>query len=333
MLGVFYAHFWDLGSHLGTASVRVFFVLSGFLITGILLGLKSHDHGGLPRPDNATTGHGILAFYARRALRIWPIYYAVLLPLVLVNAQDAQDSAVWHLLFASNVWFAYNEGWNPGFAAAWWTLALEEQFYLIWPVIVLALSRKALARLTAGLIAMSLVHHLHLIPGLPIWLEAEIMPLAQIDALGAGALLALAVERKRSAPGWLAPLGLAGLIPTLILIQTDNESWLWIVSLPTMVALVSGAWQGLGGFCGKALDNPMLQGMGRISYGAYVIHLTVMNVIVVASARMGHEINRGPLLFALAGIATFALAWLSWRFYESPILSLKRFFPYRRHDA
>jgi len=193
VLGVFYSHFWDNASYSGILSVRVFFVLSGFLITGILLGLKATDGSGRARPGSTTAGHGLVAFYARRALRIWPVYYAVLLPLLLVNAQDVRASAPWHLLFASNVWFAYTEGWTPSFAAPWWSLALEEQFYLVWPVLVLSLSRRGLAGVTAVLVAASFVQHLQIVPGLPVWLASDIMPLAHGDALGTGALLALAV--------------------------------------------------------------------------------------------------------------------------------------------
>lgn len=81
------------------------------------------------------------------------------------------------------------------------------------------------------------------------------------------------------------------------------------------------------------LENRVLLGLGRISYSAYVMHLVVVGALLGVAGRLNVELEQGPLKFGLATLATFSLAWLSWRFLESPILALKRFFPYRQHDA
>src|SRR6476620_6746086 len=130
-------------AHHGFSGVDLFFVLSGFLITGILLRAKT-------RPDYFKN------FYTRRALRIWPLYYAVLILLLLPNSLT-------HLNLASPRWsyLLYIQNLFPGFPAAsgplyiTWSLAIEEQFYLIWPPIVLLLNRQWLARLAISLVILS----------------------------------------------------------------------------------------------------------------------------------------------------------------------------------
>ena len=98
LLAVLYSHFWDSDSIYGHLGVRLFFVISGFLITGILLRSRSMIEAGA-----ATTGLAIGHFLARRALRIFPAYYLLMLALAAVNAQNISSVLPWHLLYASNI--------------------------------------------------------------------------------------------------------------------------------------------------------------------------------------------------------------------------------------
>src|SRR5262249_40880734 len=116
----------------GAAGVRLFFVLSGFLITGILLGCRESM-------AQQGAGQALASFYARRFLRIFPLYYFALAVVLLAGVQEARDGAAWHLAYLSNV-YGVRQGWL-GSLAHFWSLAVEEQFYLVWPALVLSLPR------------------------------------------------------------------------------------------------------------------------------------------------------------------------------------------------
>ncbi len=128
VLAVLFTHFWRYDSELGELGVRLFFVLSGFLLTSILLRERDRSRElAISRPRL------LRDFYARRILRIWPIYYAALFASVLLGAQGIARTFAWHALFASNILFFLEQSWTPPEVAHLWTLAVEEQFYLVLP--------------------------------------------------------------------------------------------------------------------------------------------------------------------------------------------------------
>src|SRR5213594_314733 len=194
-----------LMSRAGWIGVDLFFVLSGFLITGILYDAKESDHY-------------FRNFYVRRVLRIFPLYYGALIIFLVVlpwlapgNAelQLMKRDAIWYWTYLSNVRTAYN-GW-PGFGAIghFWSLAVEEQFYLIWPVIVLALSRRHLQACCLACIIGALVVRVGL-NAKGNETAAFVLTPARIDALAVGAYLAISA---RGAAGlnrmsrWALPSG------------------------------------------------------------------------------------------------------------------------------
>src|SRR5689334_6993090 len=130
---------------LGFLAVRLFFVLSGFLITGILLSYRSDTR------DNA-----LRRFYLRRVLRIFPIYYLTLFIALALQVRAIQLGAFWHLTYLSNYVAPFHPEWM-GPASHFWTLAVEEQFYFVWPFIVLFVPRKYLAGTIIGTIALALL--------------------------------------------------------------------------------------------------------------------------------------------------------------------------------
>ena len=116
--------------------VRLFFVISGFLITTILL--KQRDDPAQP------LGNKLRTFCIPWLIRIWPIYYATLLAAALVNLDGIDASLPWHLLYLSNFYYMKLGSWDPWITGHLWSLSVEEQFYLIWPPIVLLVPRRAL---------------------------------------------------------------------------------------------------------------------------------------------------------------------------------------------
>ena len=138
----------------GWMGVDLFFVLSGFLITGILLETRHQPHY-------------FRNFLGRRFLRIWPLYYLsllvllVLIPMALSQAspelQGMRDKQAWFWLYAANWLFASEGGFTQTSGGYFWSLAVEEQFYLLWPFLVYALSERSLLRVSMALLALSLV--------------------------------------------------------------------------------------------------------------------------------------------------------------------------------
>ena len=132
---------------LGYIGVSLFFVLSGFLITRILLAGRERVDAG-----HTTTPRLLGAFYVRRTLRIFPLYYATLLVLTLLDTGLVRDRIAWHATYTSNWLFSSAAAWSAGGSERhFWTLAVEEQFYLLWPWLMLLVP----ARLLPGALVLT----------------------------------------------------------------------------------------------------------------------------------------------------------------------------------
>jgi peptidoglycan/LPS O-acetylase OafA/YrhL len=167
--------------------VRLFFVLSGFLITKNLLQMRGHG----------SFLDQLLDFYARRAVRIVPAYYAALTVGVVIAGLGAAEGLGWHLLFATNIQIALKGDWVGPFSP-FWTLAVEQQFYLAWPFLVLTVSRPSMRQYMVCLVVFAWMFR-----ACGIIVEASpltfyMMPFYAIDALACGGLLALYVEHERA---------------------------------------------------------------------------------------------------------------------------------------
>ncbi len=316
--GVFYSHLWEENSNAGHLGVRLFFVLSGFLITRILLGIRDSA------PAAAPHARSLLHFYIRRALRTWPAFYALLGLAVATDFAHIRDTALWHALFASNILFSFDPR-TPGAEVIWWSLAVEEQFFLLWPALILFLPRNLLPWAVSAVVATGLGYHLAMnVLGITGYVADFFTP-ASFDALGAGAMLAVANHR-----GWVLPrLGWAAVaaVATLIVIVVGPDGWVpeSLGALP-MVALVSAAAEGFKGPVGRGLEWPPLRYIGKISYGLYLYHAFVFAVLM--RLHLPGLFDRGPLMFAVAGSLSVVVATGSWFLMERPISRLKRLFPY-----
>ncbi|TIX66735.1 MAG: acyltransferase, partial [Mesorhizobium sp.] len=152
---VLYAHFLAPGgaSFVGHLGVRLFFVLSGFLITRLLIDAR----------DAAAyeAGPALRAFYIRRMLRIFPPYFAVLGLVWLTDLEHSRGSLIWHALYLSNFWYALRNEWTPWLLCHFWSLSIEEQFYLAWPLIVLLAPRRRIEAIVTGVILLSLAYRFY----------------------------------------------------------------------------------------------------------------------------------------------------------------------------
>lgn len=330
---VLYAHFFAAdGSHWGHIGVRLFFVLSGFLITRVLLEARSTAQF---EPRTA-----IGSFYIRRALRIFPPYFAVLSFVWLVNLEQARGSIKWHALYLSNFWYALRDEWTPWVLCHTWSLSIEEQFYVVWPLVILLAPRRWLEPICMALIACSLAYRFYWpFTGTPS-LARDLLPPASMDALVAGALLALHRARSQTLPHWMRLSSALLLVATAILMWlkplplSPTLAWMnWIglevLPLVPLTALVGYCSSGLRGTPGRLLESAPINAVGRVSYGVYLFHPIVLSFVVGAQPWIPFNVSEqgfGRLILGTTG--TLVLAAISWLAFEKPLNQFKRYFPY-----
>jgi peptidoglycan/LPS O-acetylase OafA/YrhL len=327
VFGVLYHHLWN-DSYIGHLGVRLFFVISGLLITGILL----ENRGQISEQGLA----GVLkTFYARRALRIFPIYYLTLLGAFMIDIGDVRDTFTWHALYLSNLLFAINEDWGWP-TTHLWSLSIEEQFYLFWPFLVLLAPKKYIGAVfvmvVVGAVVFRAFYFSDASRDVGIWVATP----AAFDALGVGALIAFWERSGRYVPGEktlkiaLLPALVLGLLAGL-LSNRSNYVWGELMWLLPISILVAGANSGFNGVASMILTYKPIVFLGKISYGIYLYHFFVAWVLMQAwFLAFASQISKGPFLFFLASSATVLAASLSWFWIEAPLSNLKKFFPYNK---
>jgi peptidoglycan/LPS O-acetylase OafA/YrhL len=311
---------------LGMIGVTVFFVLSGFLIT--LLLLRERAAAG-----DASRGRLLASFYARRTLRIFPVYYLVLALLWVAAVPDYREDIGWYLGYASNVLFFRDMHW-VGPAPHLWTLAVEEQFYLLWPLLMLWTPRRWLP----GVIALAIVAG----PAARYaWLSSTglspvavdfvhvLMPTC-MDCFGLGAALAWwRVRAKPPSPGlrvagWMAVAIAAGAaVAWGTSFAMDACVFHRLAVSVVALGLVAGASRGMRGPLGALLGNRAVRYVGKVSYGIYLFHLFVPELYAWAGLPVFANVSAQ---FAAHLVVLLALAALSWYAFERPFLALKRRF-------
>ncbi|MBB4569283.1 acyltransferase family protein [Rhizobium leucaenae] len=330
---VLYAHFFaadrSIWGHLG---VRLFFVLSGFLITRLLLQARADARY---QPVTA-----FKAFYIRRVLRIFPPYFAMLAFVYFLDLEGARGNVKWHALYLSNYWYALRGEWTPWVLCHTWSLSIEEQFYIAWPLVILLAPRRLTERICIAVIACSLAYRLCWPLTWTPSLMRDLLPSASMDALAGGALLAAYRERTQGWPQWMRqswmPLAAAAAVALWLRPDpiTPTLDWvIWIGSevfpLVPLVMLVGCGASGFRSLFGRLLESPPIAATGRISYGIYLFHPIVLSLIVKAQTWIPVNVSEQGLGRLIVGsVATLMLASISWLVFEKPLNNLKRYFPY-----
>ena len=311
---------------LGVLGVDLFFVLSGFLITGILY-------------DSSADPAYFRSFYMRRVLRIFPLYYGVLVALfVIVPALGVagdwlahlQERQEWAWLYGVNVYLAREGTWSLSYVEHFWSLAVEEHFYLVWPVFVWALADRPRALVTSSLAIAGAS-----MAGRIAAAAAGVNPVAlavltpfQLDALCLGGAVAVSVRqpggeerlRRLVAPATAAALAILAADFAAHRVVEDG--------IPALRALRSSVFRG-----------PFLATLGKYSYGLYVYHHFFSYYFVThgtefALARAVGSHTLAVLAQAVAGMAaSLAVAWLSYELFERHFLDLKRYWPSSREKS
>jgi peptidoglycan/LPS O-acetylase OafA/YrhL len=327
--------------------VDLFLVVSGFLITGILY-------------DTKQSKRYFRNFYARRVLRIFPLYYCALLLFLVVLPRLRPDNwglqmmtrdAPWYWAYLVNLKIA-QDGW-PAFGALghFWSLALQEQFYLLWPVVVLALNRRQLqfacVACIGGALALRVVLSLQ-----GHTTAAFVLTPARIDAMAVGAYIAIAARgpgrlqslarlAKLSAPLlsiallviFVARKGFAGYDPFVL---TVGHSFVAFFFGAVLVLALTSARNSV---IVRVFESKVLRFFGKYSYGMYVFHHPMLFFkqgilpLSIVPTIYGSQLPRQFVYVIVATAMSVVIAMASWHLVEKPFLNLKKLFPYLRSRA
>lgn len=323
--------------NVGWVGVDLFFSLSGFLITGILF-------------DTLQSGHYFKNFYARRFLRIFPLYYGVILLLYVILhpihfAQSRHFLLLIMYLQNTPLW------WNGVKTAVvdpsghLWSLAVEEQFYLVWPVLIFLIRDRRKLLWTAALLALvAPISRIFLLAHGAPYDATYKLTICRADSLLAGGWLALIVrgKLKDAVLRYAMPVfGLSVFLCCMIAWKTGNFLWSINHSLNSYgYSIIAIACTSLiamalrpNSITAKAMRANTLRFLGKYSYGIYVYHqLVFIFVTWLFENWLKYHIHSKSIyhltLMALVVPITIPLAVLSFRFYEQPFLKLKRYFNY-----
>ncbi len=350
--GAFTDYYTNIG-RLGSSGVTLFFIISGFLITGILIDTKDQ-----PRKFKN--------FYIRRTLRILPLYYLgifFIFILMLFFRQSGGDYYLpsvfmYHILFINN-WVPFFDPDNFATTYAdlsWfahlWSLAVEQQFYIVWPVLFFFMFRKTDQRqmllFIAGLIMLSTLLRVYFTYSF-YWLPAYIGTLTRMDALFMGAALAVmlsyepeTLKKINVAARPIVPF-LASVLLFVFLITAGKTAFLIHIPL-SIVPLTACLYfflvnamilPGRNSNLRKHLKNRAVLHAGTISYGLYIysapVQIALGNILILCGSK-DFWFNHAVMLLLGLGI-TYLMATLSYAYIEKPIMRLKKTWaPYERHE-
>ncbi|MBU9536987.1 hypothetical protein C6Q15_28500 [Burkholderia multivorans] len=320
----YFSYIWGFsGNSIGGVGVSIFFVISGFLITSILL--RERDSG-------ESSGVLFARFYLRRALRIFPIYYIVIAAGSLLGWQWFREISGWHLLYLTNFYVALHDHWI-GFAGHFWSLAVEEQFYLIWPAILFFTPRRHALPIIVSFILIGAISG----PLMAVYgaseLQTYVLPFPHFDELGLGALLAYATTYHRE-----------------LVERARPTAWQLFAFLVVAVAFYYGlnykSYSPLGDYVNRHMFDALaaacilvcvsdrgtlalvrllelwpLKQLGKISYGVYLYHNLIP--LIYQNTRFSNENAHSVFGFFVYLGTTIGMAVVSWHLIEKPILSLK----------
>lgn len=324
------------GLSLGWAGVPLFFVLSGFLITQILLDEKSNSLYDYLR-----------SFYIKRTLRIFPLFYAYLLInfLLLLATGKSTDGLGWYALYLQNYHIGIaldnKDAYIPGVVGHTWSLAVEEQFYLIWPFLVYFLNRRTLAWVCVILIIAAPITRLVILQNGHTYLANVTLP-SCMDMMAYGALLALVRSSEVGSKIAYSMFFLGSTLVTYAIIDIGTEAFwtpeTWANSafyLYTALSFAFGIviWTAAvkpNTYIVRALTIKPLLFTGKISYGLYIWHLVIF-IVIEKIAQKFHFPASQITIPVVSMLLSYLVSIVSFNFFEIHFLQLKEKFAPRRN--
>jgi peptidoglycan/LPS O-acetylase OafA/YrhL len=317
---------------MGWSGVDLFFVLSGYLITSILLASR-----------NGSFGQYCRTFYARRALRIFPLYFVVVPAVLLLLQVFGTPRPAWYdwltqLTYTQNTIGLYYPSQVGGYLGHTWSLAIEEWFYLVWPFFVFFLSPRALRRAALlGILAILVLRLAAVQSGahLPTYASSVM----RFDTLLVGALIAISPLSQLGRRIWIVAGSLAFGISVLARLASQNLTWVALFNSGVGYTLVAFGAAALVVACidqhsgiSRIFSWTPLSRIGRISYGIYLFHLPILAIFakytMPLTAHFDYSARFLTLLLPVA-LLTLGVAWLSFNHFEKRMLVLKSRFEYR----
>lgn len=315
----------------GTWGITYFFVLSGFLIGSILLKEKAQ----LEKKGDATVWQILKIFYARRILRIFPIYYLLLTVLLIINYPHfISKVSPWLFLYAGNI-YIFLHGWIWPLTHLW-TLSVEEHFILIFPLIILLTP----TRYTLHAIIITGISGILCRAGLYLFKQEYyiVFTLSSFDSLAIGALLSYIKLRNISIPYIKTVIAAA----FFLYIFLPLPNFMYFTGKTLLKEIIPSAaifsmgiiffvskGKGINNFSKYILENEIALFIGKIGYGLYLFHLLIPDLRVYLLRISGYSVSSIHLIYILDTTLLLALASISYYLVEKPIYSLKKHFQYK----
>lgn len=319
-------HYRDTRFFLSGFGAILFFVLSGFFATRILLKLRA----GMEHRQSSLSG-AFRGFYFQRWLRIWPLYFIVLAITLLLDVPNAHSSFFWNAAFLTNIEVLVNGSWSGRFSPLW-SLSVLEQFYIIWPVVILCTPRRHLMRVIVAFIAVAPLYRIGCMLTSAPSLYWCVVPLASLDQLGVGALLALcetetcAVAREKIVrfagqfclPAFVFFLVLKGLA------QEPPFSAIYTASIASFAFLwlINCCLTGLPAPARIVFENRYLCHIGKMSYSIYLLH--DFTQLLIPKTGLFGVVLESPWKTPALILLTLLVAEVAWRLIERPVCAFKK---------
>lgn len=295
------------------------------MITNILIESKDNIDQGFSAIKTLKT------FFIRRSLRIFPLYYLTLLFFIIFDLEDIRSNTIDYLLYIQNWQYYFNDAMQ-GQLSPRWSLAVEEQFYLVWPLLILAIPTKHLPKILITLIVSSVLFKLYMFNLYPSNSLIQFLTPSNFDSLSLGGLLAFRKDKRGF--GEMAITLILGTIMIIVhsyfrynqreleLLPIISKSLGYsLISYNILQLLVASRFE----FLNRLLENHLIVYLGKISYGIYIYHSMIFPIYLVC----GIDIYTlgGPVALIVSFLFLILISSLSWSFVENPINNFKKKFP------
>ncbi len=306
--------------HLGATGVRLFLVLSGYFITASLRRAR-----GRMESDGLSAGKVMRAFYWRRFLRISPAYGVYVIIALILGLGTIRQNWAWVFTGTVNWLIALKNEW-PLASSHLWSICVQEQFYLLWPLFILLLPRRWMLQIIVSValagVAFRIGCVIFSVPMIARW----VLPFGSLDSLAAGAALGWCGGRLRpSRAGWLIAVICFSMLALAAIWRVGDGTRLRSVMVEPLeaaafVVLVARTATGFNGYIARFLTLPGLVFAGRISYGLYIYHILVAMLFERWLPRpMQWMLAMPSVRLILFGTATLVVAAVSWHLLEQPV--------------
>jgi peptidoglycan/LPS O-acetylase OafA/YrhL len=327
-----FTKYFRIASSMFWSGVDLFFVLSGFLIGRILL-------------NNRDTRNYFRTFYIRRIFRIFPLYYLSIVAFFLLHSWGLENTFVWlmkdpfpfwtYALFIQNFAMSNALHYGPSWLGITWSLAIEEQFYLILPLVIFLIADIRLVYLLLMAVLLAFVYRI-LYPGI----TSHVSLIGRIDTLASGVLLAYVALNKeilncltknKKIIYIVFAILLFGVIVFSAIYYDDYKSYVysWLTLLYTLFILIPLIDQ--NSFISSMLRNRILKQIGILSFGIYLYHQLITGIlhqIILKQTPRISTVTDLSITF-LSFILTIIIAHLSYMYLEKPFLKLGRKYNYQ----